>query len=202
MSFADTKYISVNCHRGLSLGMCTRMLIVFFMYGVQTTVAMTGPSMLTGPVTCVKSFPVVVRKIHEETVLDCVWNVMAHAQKQDFVFQRNGRVHLNRRGVGGRQFSRVLAAELYASAVVMLDTPFSEVTWSVLATHSIRQFPLHFSLPCVTVCHHISTGLYNQTSDERKNKPSKENYVCTQRWGWSRIFLPGFLATLDFCFFK
>jgi len=27
----------------------------------------------------------------------------------------------------GRQFSRVLAAEVYASAVVMLDTPRSEV---------------------------------------------------------------------------
>jgi hypothetical protein len=31
-------------------------------------------------------------------VVDCVWNVMAHAQKPDFVFRRNGRVHLNRRG--------------------------------------------------------------------------------------------------------
>jgi hypothetical protein len=65
---------------------------------------------------------------------------MAHAQKPDFVFRRNGRVHLNRRG---RQFSRLLAAEVCASAVVMLDTPCSEVVWRVLATHSIRQFPLH-----------------------------------------------------------
>jgi len=32
---------------------------------------------------------------------------MAHAQKPDFVFLRNGRVNLNRRG---RQFSRLLAA--------------------------------------------------------------------------------------------
>jgi len=31
-----------------------------------------------------------------------------------------------------------------ASAVVMLDTPCSEVVWRVLATHCIRQFPLHF----------------------------------------------------------
>jgi hypothetical protein len=31
--------------------------------------------------------------------VDCVWNVTAHAQKSDFVFRRNGRVHLNRRGV-------------------------------------------------------------------------------------------------------
>ena len=95
----------------------------------------------------------------------------------------------------------------------MLDTPCSEVEWRVLATHSIRQFPLHcpsraspcaitfqlesvtaldfclwgsnagytvfrgsvkstgyplhspvspsLSLPCVTVCHHISTRVCN-----------------------------------------
>jgi len=81
-------------------------------------------------------------------VVDRVWNVMAHAQKPDFVFRRNGRVHLNRQG---HQFSRLLAAEVCASAVVMLDTPCSEVVWRVLATHSIRQFPLHFpsrASPC------------------------------------------------------
>jgi len=69
------------------------------------------------------------------------WNVMAHAQKPDFIFRRNGRVHLKRRG---RQFSRLLAADVWASAVVMLDAPCSEVVWRVLATHSICQVPLHF----------------------------------------------------------
>jgi hypothetical protein len=68
---------------------------------------------------------------------------MAHVRKPDFVFQRNGRVHLIRRGGGGGQFSRLLAAGGCASAVVMLDTPCSEVVWRVLATHSIRQFSLH-----------------------------------------------------------
>ena len=29
-------------------------------------------------------------------LVDCVWNVMAHGQKLDFVSQRNGRVHLSR----------------------------------------------------------------------------------------------------------
>jgi hypothetical protein len=48
-----------------------------------------------------------------------------------------------RRNRQGRQFSQLLAAEVRASAVVMLDTPCSEVVWKVLATHSIRQFPLH-----------------------------------------------------------
>jgi len=75
------------------------------------------------------------------TLFDCVWNVMAHAQKPHFVFRRNGRVHLKRRGC---QFGRLLATEVCSSAVVMLDTPSSEVVWRVLATHSIRQFSLHF----------------------------------------------------------
>jgi len=49
---------------------------------------------------------------------------MAHAQKPDFVFRQNGQFHLNRRG---RQFSRLLAVEVCASTVVMLDTPCYEV---------------------------------------------------------------------------
>jgi len=80
--------------------------------------------------------------------VDCFWNVMAHAQKPYFVFRRNGLVYLNLRG---RQFSRLLAAEVCASAVVMLDTPCSEVVWRVLATHPILQFPVYFpsrASPC------------------------------------------------------
>jgi len=78
-------------------------------------------------------FPSIIRssKLHIQRqvfvrplLLDCVSNMMAHAQKPDFVFRRNGRVHLNRRG---RQFSRLLAVEMCGSAVVMLDTPCSEV---------------------------------------------------------------------------
>ena len=66
------------------------------------------------------------------------WNVMAHTQKPDFVFRRNGRVHLNRRG---RQFSRLLAAEVCASAVVMLDTPRSEVVWEYWLPTPFASFP-------------------------------------------------------------
>ena len=84
---------------------------------------------------------------------------MAHTQKPDFIFRKNGRVHLNRRG---RQFSRLMAAEVRASAVVMLDTPCSEVAWRALATHSIRQFPLHFpsrASPCAITFQLDSTTL-------------------------------------------
>ena len=80
---------------------------------------------------------------------------MAHAQKPDFVFPRNGRVHLNR---WGRQFNRLLAAEVCASAWVM--TTFGDGV-RVLATHSIRQFPLHFisrASPCAIRFRTSSTG--------------------------------------------
>jgi hypothetical protein len=65
-----------------------------------------------------------------------------------FRLSAKGRVHLN---LQGRQFNRLLAADVCASAVVMLDTPCSEVVWRVLDTYSILQFPLHFPVhasPC------------------------------------------------------
>ena len=78
---------------------------------------------------------------------------MAHAQKPDSVFQRNGRVHLYRRGC---QFSRVLGFLECGSG----ENDCSNTGWTVvsqteawLATHSIRLFPLHFSSrasPCAT----------------------------------------------------
>ena len=123
---------------------------------------------------------------------------MAHALKPDFVFRRNGRVHLNRRG---RQFSRLLAAEVCASAVVMLDKPCSEVMWRVLATHSIRLFPHHFpsnASPCAITFQLESTrGNENpgqsvasalvicSTSQRRTNcfchKPLTSSINCTER---------------------
>jgi len=57
-------------------------------------------------------------------VVEASLNVIGHAQKPEFFFRRNGRVHLNRRG---SQFSRLLAPMVCASATVMLDTPCSEV---------------------------------------------------------------------------
>ena len=102
-----------------------------------------------------------------QSEVDCVWNVMAHAQKPNFVFRRNGRVHLNRQGL---QFSRLLAAEVCASAVVTLDTPSSEVVWRVLATHSIRQFPHHFpyrASPCA-----ITFQLDSRASESPLRQPT------------------------------
>ena len=86
---------------------------------------------------------------------------MAHAQKSDFIFRRKGRVHLHRRG---RQFNRLLAAEVCASAfIVGSNAGYTTFRASVQGAG----YPLHSSvspslpLPCVTVCHHTSTGVYN-----------------------------------------
>ena len=101
---------------------------------------------------------------------------MAHAQKPDFVFRRNGRVYLNRQG---RQFSRLLAAEECASAfIVGSNAGYTMFRGSVKGTG----YPLHSPVPpsiplqCVTVCHHISTGvyywyalLYNSTVTEKNH---------------------------------
>jgi len=125
---------------------------------------------------------------------------MAHAQKPDFVFRQNGRVHLiliqlmwriwwspnnarkwqmglnsafkglNRRR---RQFSRLLAAKLCSSAVVMLDTPCSEVVWRVMANHSIRQLLLHFPSPaslCAITIQLDSTRYLHSSSGIRSTK--------------------------------
>ena len=83
-------------------------------------------------------------------VVDCVWNVMAHAQKPDFVFRRNRRVHFNRRG---RQLSRLLAAEVCASVLVMLDKPRSEVVWEYWLPTPYASFP--FTSPSVR--HRVSS---------------------------------------------
>jgi len=74
----------------------------------------------------------------------------------------------------GRQLSRLLGFEVYASTVVMLDTPCSGVMWRVLATHSIRQFPLHFpsrASPCaITFQLDSTTGITAQPYDTADRK--------------------------------
>jgi len=82
-------------------------------------------------------------------------------------------LHLNQ---WGRKFSRLLAAEVCASAVVMLDTPCSEFVRRVLATHCIRQFSLHFP----SVRHRVPSAseraiITKPTDDEIS--PSLRNHI-------------------------
>jgi hypothetical protein len=85
---------------------------------------------------------------------------MAHAQKPDFVFRRNGRVHLNSAGASvqsttGRRVVHISLQGLYCSCKPVFC---SHVTVTGYPLHSLVSPSL--LLPCVTVCHHISTGLY------------------------------------------
>ena len=78
-----------------------------------------------------------------------------------------GGVHLNRRG---RQFSRLLAAEVCISAIITLDTPSSVVVWRVLAIHFICQFPVHFpsrTSPCAITFQPESRHLQNAPRNEK-----------------------------------
>jgi hypothetical protein len=87
----------------------------------------------------------------------CVWNVMAHAQKPDFVFRRNGRVNLNLQGSSVQSTTGSRGLRISGS-----NAGYTMFRGSVKSTG----YPLHspispsLPLPCVTVCHHISTGLY------------------------------------------
>ena len=88
--------------------------------------------------------------------VDCFWNVMAHAQKPDFVFRRNGRVHLSQLGAS-------VQSTTGSRGVCISDSNagYTMFRGSVKGTG----YPLHspvspsLPLPCVTVCHHSSTGL-------------------------------------------
>ena len=89
---------------------------------------------------------------------------MAHAQKPDFIFRQNGRVHLNRRG---HQFSQLLAAEVCASAfIVGSNAGYTMFRGSEKGSGCPIHSPVSPSLPlpCITVCHHISTGVYALTT--------------------------------------
>ena len=83
---------------------------------------------------------------------------MAHAQKPDFVFRRNGRGHLNRRGASVQSTTGSRGVRISGS-----NAGYTMFRGSVKSTG----YPLHspvstsLPLPCVTVCHHISAGLYH-----------------------------------------
>jgi len=82
---------------------------------------------------------------------------MAHAQKPDFIFLRNGRVHLNRQGASVQSTADSRSVRISGS-----NAGYTMFRSSVKCTG----YPLHspvspsFPLPCVSVCHHVSTVLY------------------------------------------
>jgi len=81
---------------------------------------------------------------------------MADAQKRDFVFRRNGRVPWNRRGT-----SVQLTADSRGVRFSGSNAGYTMFPGSVKGTGYPLHSPVSPSLlhPCVTVCHHVSTGL-------------------------------------------
>jgi hypothetical protein len=89
--------------------------------------------------------------------VECVWNMMAHAQKPDFVFRLNGRVHLNRLGASVRSTAGSRGVRISGS-----NTGYTMFRDSVKSTGYTLHSPVSLSLtlPCVTVCHLFSNALY------------------------------------------
>jgi len=89
--------------------------------------------------------------------LQAIWNVMAHAPKPDFVFRRNGLVHLNRRGASVQS-----TAGSWGVRISGINVGYTMFWGSVKGTGYSLHSTVSPSLPLlrVTVCHNISTGLY------------------------------------------
>jgi hypothetical protein len=97
----------------------------------------------------------VLRKFTPCFLVDCVWNVMAHAQKPDFVFRWNGRVHLSQREVSVQSTTGSWGVRISG-----INAGYTKFQGSVKGTGYLLHSPVSPSLPlpCVTMCHRVSTG--------------------------------------------
>jgi len=82
---------------------------------------------------------------------------MAHALRPHFIFRRNGRVHLNRRGASVQSTAGSQGVRISGS-----NAGYTMFRGSVKGTGYLLHSPASplLPLPWVTVCHHISTRLY------------------------------------------
>ena len=107
---------------------------------------------------------------------------MAHAQKPDFVFRRNGRVRLNRRRTSVQSTTGSRGVRISGS-----NAGYTMFRGSVMSTGYPHHSPVSPSLPlpCVTVCHHNSTGLYlTRYLRSKTQKPVKSKvfgFISLQR---------------------
>jgi hypothetical protein len=88
--------------------------------------------------------------------VDCVWNVMAHAQKPNFVFRRNGPSPFKSAGASVQSTTGSRGVRISGS-----NAGYTMFRGSVKGTDYSLHSPVSPSRPhpCVTVCHHISTEL-------------------------------------------
>jgi len=84
---------------------------------------------------------------------------MARAQKPEFIFRRNGRVHLNRRGASVQSTTGSRGVRISD-----INAGYTKFRCSLKSTGYPLHSPVSPSLPfpCIIVCYHISTGLQNK----------------------------------------
>jgi hypothetical protein len=113
---------------------------------------------------------------------------MAHARKPDFVFRRNGPFHLNRRGTSVQSTTGSRGVRVSGS-----NAGYTMFRGSVKSTGDPLHSPVSPSrpLPYVTVCHHISTGLYKSNAaiwrkTTRRQKQVTPDYISFKINGTNR----------------
>jgi hypothetical protein len=91
--------------------------------------------------------------------VEASWNVVAQAQKHVFVFRQNGRFHLIRQGASVQSSTGSRGVRMSGS-----NAGYIMFRGSVKSTDYPLYSPVSPSLShtWVTVCHHISTGVYHQ----------------------------------------
>ena len=126
-------------------------------------------------------------------LIDCVWNVMAHVQKPDFVFRRNGRAHLNWRGASVQSTTGSRGVCISGS-----NAGYTKFRGSVKGTG----YPLHLPvspslpLPCVTMCHHISNAVYNNYMQLLEQTYIKTTLSLSLR-NWTDVYCLNIFLDLD-----
>jgi len=107
--------------------------------------------------------PVILRGFLPSTLaqlVECVWNVMSPAQKPDFVFSAKRTSPLKSAGASIHSTTGSRSVRISGS-----NAGYTVFRGSVKSTGYLLHSPDSPSLPlpCVTVCHHISTGLLTPT---------------------------------------
>jgi len=124
--------------------------------------------------------------VTNQDVVDCIWNVMAHAQKPDFISEKRTRpfelagasVQSTTGNRGVRISGDNVGYTMFQGRVKSTGYPLHSPVSSSLP------------LPCITVCHHISTGLYHS--------PPTRSAVKN---GWSCTYIPQYLF-MAWCFIR
>jgi len=94
----------------------------------------------------------------------------------------------------------IVTCKACVSCTVWRYTPCSEVVWRVLATHSIRQFPLHFpsrASPNAIIIQNQSTSVYMILMMKESLLEKKVRIYQTIRRQYASVFLDTIISVSD-----